>query len=446
MLKRLKNDLLISDEIKLNIFNIDNTEFLIGYVKDIADIEEFNKYYYSKIDFKALNSLENQFPMIVNKIININKDELLNIMFTGHIVIITKDLGYSFLIPKNTSRSISNSIIDPTDLYSSQDGFIENIDINIALIRKHLNSNKLNVEFVDLPTVCNNKVAIISLEDNTNYNQFIKEKLKKIDTVNVSSINTISKIFQDNKVVPMTLSTSSPQNVSLSLTKGKTAILLNNSPVACIVPVNLLYFSTMKNDIDTPPYYSKVSRMLVLLFLFISVFFLGLYVAITNFHTSSLTIYALSNLKLTERGTTLPMLSEILIVLVLFDLYRYATSRSSNGYIQNIIIFLGGLFIGQNAINSGLIGHLVLLLTSICYLSTYAFTNNLHLVTSLSLFRIFILIFSYILGLYGFILSSIIIIVYLLKIKSFDEDFFFSIKSNKLKKQIKYFKPEEINQ
>ena len=118
----------------------------------------------------------------------------------------------------------------------------------------------------------------------------------------------------------------------------------------------------------------------------------------------------------------------------------------SNGYIQNIIIFLGGLFIGQNAINSGLIGHLVLLLTSICYLSTYAFTNNLHLVTSLSLFRIFILIFSYILGLYGFILSSIIIIVYLLKIKSFDEDFFFSIKSNKLKKQIKYFKPEEINQ
>ena len=144
----------ISDEIKLNIFNIDNTEFLIGYVKDIADIEEFNKYYYSKIDFKALNSLENQFPMIVNKIININKDELLNIMFTGHIVIITKDLGYSFLIPKNTSRSISNSIIDPTDLYSSQDGFIENIDINIALIRKHLNSNKLNVEFTTWKRFC----------------------------------------------------------------------------------------------------------------------------------------------------------------------------------------------------------------------------------------------------------------------------------------------------
>ena len=381
--------------------------------------------------------------MIVSKIINKNKNDLINLLLVGNIILITNSYAYCFFLPKNTSRAISSSLIDPVDLYSSQDGFIENIDINIALIRKHLKTDKINVEFVDLPTKCNNKVAIITLEGNRNYNEEIKNKLKTIDSINVNSINTISKVFQNNHLVPMTLSTSSPQNVSLSLTKGKTVILLNNSPVACIVPINLLYFSTMKNDVDTPKYYSIMSRLLVLLFLFISVFLLGLYVAVTNFHTSSLTIYALSNLKLTERGTTLPMLTEIIIVLVLFDLYRYATSRSSNGYIQNIIIFLGGLFIGQNAINSGLIGHLVLLLTSICYLSTYAFTNNLHLVTTLSLFRIFILIFSYFLGLYGFLISSIIIIVYLLKIKSLDEDFFFSIQKDKWKKQIKYIEPKE---
>lgn len=443
MLNDLKKQLMISDDIKLEIYTINYMEVLIGYSKDLADIEEFNKYYYSRIDFNTLKTLENQFPMIVSKIINKNKNDLINLLLAGNIILITNSYAYCFFLPKNTSRAISNSLIDPVDLYSSQDGFIENIDINIALIRKHLKTDKINVEFVDLPTKCNNKVAIITLEGNKNYNEEIKNKLKTIDSINVNSINTISKVFQNNHLVPMTLSTSSPQNVSLSLTKGKTVILLNNSPVACIVPINLLYFSTMKNDVDTPKYYSIMSRLLVLLFLFISVFLLGLYVAVTNFHTSSLTIYALSNLKLTERGTTLPMLTEIIIVLVLFDLYRYATSRSSNGYIQNIIIFLGGLFIGQNAINSGLIGHLVLLLTSICYLSTYAFTNNLHLVTTLSLFRIFILIFSYFLGLYGFLISSIIIIVYLLKIKSLDEDFFFSIQEDKWKKQIKYIEPKE---
>lgn len=442
MLKDLEDKLKISEDIKTQIITIKDTTYLIAFSKDLGDIEEFNRFYFPKIDFSNFDNLINQFPHIVTNI-KLDIDELINAMFINNILIINDNLAFGFLIPKNTSRSISNSLIDPVDLYSSQDGFIENLDINIALIRKHLKSKKMKVDFFNLPTDSTNRIAIISLDNNSDYTTVIKEKLSTITCENINSINTISQIFQKNKLVPMTLSTSSPQNVSIALTKGKTAILVNNSPVACIVPVNFLLFSTMKNDIDTPKYYSIVSRILVLIFMFISVFLLGLYVAITNYHTSSLTIYALSNLKLTERGTTLPMLSEILIVLLLFELYRYATSRSSNGSIQNIIIFLGGLFIGQNAINSGLIGHLVLLLTSICYLSTYAFTNNLHMVTTLSLFRIFILIFSYLIGLYGFIISSIIILVYLLKLKSFDQDFFFSISNYKFKKIFNYFVPKE---
>ena len=243
----------------------------------------------------------------------------------------------------------------------------------------------------------------------------------------------------------MTLSTSSVQNVSLSIMKGKTAILLDGSPVSSIVPVNLFLFSTMKTDVNTPIYYSFFSRLLVLLFLIISVFLLGFYVALINFHTSSLTIYSLSNLKLTEKGTTLPMFLEISIILMLFELYRYATSRSSSGYIQNIIIFLGGLFIGQNAIKSGLIGPLILLLTSICYLSTFAFTNNLHLITTISLSRIFVISFSYFLGLYGFLISAILIFTYLLSTKSFDKEYFFD-GSISLKNKVKeYFTPAEGN-
>ncbi len=433
-----------SDDIKTKIIKLHNKDILIAFSKDLADIEEFNKYYYPRIIKELSFDLENMFPSIVNIIerdINLFQTSILN----GFILFISNTFCYEFVLPKANSRSITTSVIDPVDLYSSQDGFIENMDINIALVRRHLKDQNLKVEFVDLPTSCNNKVAILNFKENQAINTKIKNQLNKIKTSNVNSINSISKVFQGKHLVPLTLSTSSPQNVSASISKGKTAILLNNSPVACIVPVNFLYFSTMKNDIDTPTYYSILSRSLVIIFMFISVFLLGLYVAITNFHSSSLTIYAMSNLKLTERGTTLPMLSEILIILLLFDLYRYATSRSSNGYIQNIIIFLGGLFIGQNAIKSGLIGHLILLITSICYLSTYAFTNNLHMVTSLSIFRIIILISSYILGLFGFLVSSILILYYLISIKTFNEDFFFSLSTKKFKKIKNYFIPREKN-
>lgn len=444
MLEKIKNQLSTSDDIKSSIIKINNLELLIIYSKDLANIEEFNKYYMKTVRENIKKDLTNFFPTLINHL-SYEMDKFKKSILNGFILLITENKAYEFLLPKPNSRSITNSVIDPVDLYSSQDGFIENMDINISLIRKHLKDEDLLVEIITLHNKCQNRVAIISLKENNENNHLIKEKLNTLKDENVNSINSISKLFQGNHFVPTTLSTSSPQNVSLSITKGKTIILLDNSPVACVIPVNFLYFSTMKTDIDTPKYYSILSRCLVILFMFISVFLLGIYVAITNFHSSSLTIYALSNLKLTERGTTLPMLSEILIVLLLFDLYRYATSRSSNGYIQNIIIFLGGLFIGQNAIKSGLIGHLVLLITSICYLATYAFTNNLHMVTSLSIFRIIILIFSYILGLFGFIVSSTLILYYLLSIKTFNTEFFLSLKPKKFRRNLNYFIPKEEN-
>ena len=442
MLETLKQQIQISDDIKSSIISINQINLLLVYSKDLADIEEFYKYYYERIKENIDKDLTSCFPTIINKL-KYDIDTIKTSIINGFILLILEDTAYEMILPKANSRSITNSVIDPVDLYSAQDGLIENMDINISLIRKHLKDKTLKVEIVDLPTKCNNKVAIINLEEYSSINQEIKSKLSTLNEININSINTISKLFQSNHFVPLTLSSSSPQNISLSITKGKTVIILNNSPVACIIPVNFLYFSTMKTDIDTPKYYSILSRTLVILFMFISVFLLGIYVAITNFHSSSLTIYALSNLKLTERGTTLPMLSEILIVLLLFDLYRYATSRSSNGYIQNIIIFLGGLFIGQNAIKSGLIGHLVLLITSICYLATYAFTNNLHMVTSLSIFRIIIIIFSYIFGLFGFMISSIMILYYLLSIKTFNTDFILSLRPYKFKNNINYFTPKE---
>lgn len=101
---------------------------------------------------------------------------------------------------------------------------------------------------------------------------------------------------------------------------------------------------------------------------------------------------------------------EVLIVYLLFEFYRFATSRSTSNYIQNIIIILGGLFIGQNAIESGTIGAIVLFMTSISYIAVFAVTSNVYLITSINILRLFILIMSYAMGILGFLLSSIITI------------------------------------
>ncbi len=442
MYQKIIKQIKTSDEIITKEFKIESNNLLLVYSNNIGDIKEFNNYYISKINSSNLETLDDTFPGITTKYSDFSK--IFSDLTTGHIVLFTSEnTAFKFNLPVANSRQTETSVLDPIDLFSAQDGFVEKLDKNIALIRNHLVNQEVKIEYFNLPTSSSNKIAIVSLENNTKQIEEIKNKLNTITEKNVTSINTINKKFQKGHLVPMTLSTSSPQNVALSIIKGKTAILLDGSPVAAIVPVNLFLFSTMKTDVNTPVYYSFFSRFLILMFLIVSVYLLGFYVALINYHTSSLTIYSLSNLKLTEKGTTLPMFLEISIILMLFELYRYATSRSSSGYIQNIIIFLGGLFIGQNAIKSGLIGPLILLMTSVCYLSTFAFTNNLHLITTISLSRIFVISCSYLLGLYGFLVAAIIIFTYLLSIKSFDQYYFFDPSITLKRKFKQYFVPKE---
>ena len=142
---------------------------------------------------------------------------------------------------------------------------------------------------------------------------------------------------------------------------------------------------------------------------------IGLIIAIINFHPSILSIPLLANIKITERGTNWSMFYEVLIVYFLFEFYRFATSRSTSNYIQNIIIILGGLFIGQNAIQSGTIGSTVLFMTSISYIAVFAVTSNVYMITTINILRVFILIMSYAMGILGFLVASLITIFYLYK-------------------------------
>jgi hypothetical protein len=94
--------------------------------------------------------------------------------------------------------------------------------------------------------------------------------------------------------------------------------------------------------------------------------------------------------------------------------------RSPLSFVQNIIIIFGGLFIGQNAIEAGLIGTTAIIITSLSYVSSFAVTNNTYLINSFAIFRFFIMTMSYALGMIGFLVSSILVISYLANIKVFD--------------------------
>ena len=139
----------------------------------------------------------------------------------------------------------------------------------------------------------------------------------------------------------------------------------------------------------------------------------------TSHHPEALSLLFITNFLLSERGTTFPLFIGILIELILIVFYRQLASRSPLSFVQNIIIIFGGLIIGQNALDAGLIGTTAIIIASLSYVSSFAVTNNSFLITSFSIFRVFIFIMSYILGIVGFLISSLFVISYIAYIKIF---------------------------
>lgn len=417
----LKEYFITASDVKLFEFHKDEHYYMGIFTENLGNIFEFDNYYMPYINNDNLSTLETKFPGVFKKISDLTYKVIEERIFDGKILLfIDNKYFYEIILIKKPLRNPNNSKIDPINLLGSQDGFIEDAKTNIALIRKRLKTTDLVVEELTIGNTNKTTIYLTYLKEFDMYKDEIKEQLNKLDPKYPASISSISKVFQKNQLVPMTLNTSSPENFCVALTGGRSGIILDNSPVGLIVPVNLSVFANMKNDEDSPFFYSIVVRILILMFFIISLFSLGFLISIINYHPDSLTISILSNLKLTERGTSFTIFLEITAILILFEFYRFAASRSSPTYIQNIVIILGGLFIGQNAINSGLIGPIILLITSLAYLSSYAFTNNPYMISAISNFRFFVLLLSHLFGMIGFFLASFLVIAYLSTLKSFN--------------------------
>lgn len=404
-------------DISINDCSYNNLNYKIIYLIDMADIRRFNFEIKPFLNEANYQNLDYKYLGLCNRITDISNYNLEYLLYSGKILIFFNDYYYYFEYMTRPKRSITKSNLDPDDETSANEGLIEDLNTNITLIKRRLKTNNLIIKKYTLGLISKTDCAVFYLNNNYDKNEFLKiiNIIENINKDSITSINDFSILYQDNELVPKTFLTSSPEIIVNTILNGRIVVMIDNSQIACVMPANFSTFTISKSYINTPKYYTVFNHLFIMIFIFIALFMMGLFIALMNFHTNVIPSNLLSNIKVTERGTSFPMFYEVLIVYFLFEFYRFATSRSPNNYIQNIIIILGGLFIGQNAIESGTIGATILFLTSISYIAVFTITNNIYLITSINIFRLFILLMSYFMGIIGFLISSLLTIFYLFK-------------------------------
>jgi hypothetical protein len=351
-----------------------------------------------------------------------NRDEIVPRVFSGELIICCPDSNQMFSLdlsdPPKRSPNDSNTEIS---IKGPRDGFVESLQTNLALIRKRLPITMLKIEQFTVGTDLPSTAALLYLEGKAQP-QVIDEARKRLKQIHNDALlgaSQLEEIISDHplSLFPTVTYTGRPDFVVSCLLRGRFAILVDNSPMAAIAPVNFAMLLRSPEDIYSPFFIAAGEMMLRFIGLVIALLLPGFWVALTAYNMEQLPFPLLATLVESRIGLPLPGPLEALLMLGLFELFRESGIRLPKAIGQTMAV-VGGIVIGDAVIRAGLASTTMLIVSAITAVATFILVNQ-TLAGGVSLVRFLVLFAASFLGIYGFMLAFIAIIIYLSRLESF---------------------------
>lgn len=344
-----------------------------------------------------------------------------SLVYTGNLLLYFEEVGllFSSNIAKKPNRNPEETKLE-APVKGPRDNFIEDISVNIALIRKRLPTSSLSVEKFELGKRTKTTVALLYFDDIASRETLssIKKQIKKVDMDIVFSPDLLMESMDISGVLfPRTNYTGRPDNAIQSLARGRFLIFVDGAAYAIILPINLFLLVKTSDDNENIAIYSSLERLLRVFGLSIGITLPALWLALTTFHQDQLPLLLLATVVQANTGLPLPTVLEMLLMLLMFELFREAGLRLPIA-LGGTIGVVGGLIIGDAAIRAGITSPAMIVVIAASTISTFTLVNQ-SLVGSVSILRIFFIILTSFFGLFGFLMALYFTVLYLASIRTF---------------------------
>ncbi len=317
-------------------------------------------------------------------------------------------------------RSISENDSE-AGMRGPKDSFNEGFRFSTALIRRRIRDAKLRVEQGTMGQRTRTDYAVIYMEDlaNPSLVQEIKDRIDKYDIDGIFDSGMAEHLLEDNWYSPFPVfqATTRPDKVAAGIIEGRVAVVFDNSPEVILAPSNFNMLLQASDDYYNRWAVGTFARILRYVAAFLAITLPGLYIAITVYHSEMLPTKLLYAIAAARGMVTFPIVVEILIMEFLFELLREAGIRLP-GPLGNTIGVVGGLIVGQAAVDAGIVSTIVVIVVALTAIASFSIPNE-EFASVFRLLKFFIIITSALLGLYGFILGLLIVAIHLSELKSF---------------------------
>lgn len=304
----------------------------------------------------------------------------------------------------------------------SNESFTESEKANTALIRKRIRNTGLKVKEFQLGVRSFTNVAIVYIEELADPG-LVKEVHRRLTEYEIDGVldsGVLEQLAEESwySPFPQFHSTRRPDRAAMSVLEGKVVVLVDNSPVALLLPADINSFLKTTDDYYNRFYMATFARLIRYAAAFFSLTLPGLYLAVTNFHTQILPTPLLLSFWEARIGVPFPAALEVILMELSFELLREAGVRLP-GAMGNAIGIVGGLIIGQAAVDANLVSPIVVIVVAFTALCSFAIPNE-EFAFSFRILKFLLIALSAWLGFFGFLIGVFAILVHVAGLKSFD--------------------------
>ncbi|MEE1236900.1 MAG: spore germination protein, partial [Turicibacter sp.] len=369
------------------------------------------------------NRLVHQQVTVTDKV-----DDICTSVLSGLVAIIIDKETEAFVVDVRSypGRGPSEPDTERT-VRGSRDGYTENIIVNTALTRRRIRTGKLRNIILKVGDKSKTDVVLMYIEGIADQ-QVVDEVKHRIEQVKVDGLTMTDKELEEfitgqvYNPYPLVRYTERPDVVAAHLYQGMIAIIVDTSPSVMLGPVTLFDHLTSVEEYRQTPAVGTFLRIIRYAGMIVSLVLMPTWLLFV-LHPEYLPDF-MNFIGPQEEGH-IPIVLQVLAGEIGIEFLRMASIHTPTA-ISSALGIVSAILIGQVAVDVGLFGPEILFYVAVGALGSFV-TPSYELGLANKIFKLFIIIGTALLGLWGYIGTIVVGFIFLATMKSFGKPYLYPI-------------------
>lgn len=353
---------------------------------------------------------ETRLPQVVDEVLKGNTAIFIDGMAEA-VIISSKELP---------GRGVSEAQTE-VSVRGSKESFTESFRINTVLLRRRIRDTRLKTKQMTVGVRSKTDVAVMYMDDLVRP-QVLGEILRRLKSFEIDAVadsGSLEQLTEEKwySPFPQFQETERPDKAASALLEGRIVLVVDNSPTVLMLPVSFSCFFQASDD-----YYDRWDaacfvRLLRYVAAGAAVLLPGLYITLAGFHPEALPLSFALSFAASREGVPFTLPVEVLVMEIAFELLREAGIRLP-GPMGSTLGIVGGLIIGQAAVDAHIVSPVVVIIVALTALSAFTVPNDLF-ASAFRMIKFYCIVAAALGGFVGLTAAVLTVLIHLAGLKSF---------------------------